>query len=83
MSAKNLHTMEPQETSRPQPALPAVEPWVDIKAVARHIGFGQTTTLKMVKQGKIPGRPVRNGAKTFWRFQLSAIDAAMKAGLGE
>ena len=51
---------------------------MDIKAVAKHIGFGPTTTLKMVKQGKLPGRPVRNGAKTFWRFQLSAIDEAMK-----
>ena len=77
-----LETVVPQ-TGSPEAitaAIPASEPWVDIVAVAKHIGFGKSTTLKMVKQGKLPGRPVRNGAKTFWRFQLSAVDQAMKSG---
>jgi hypothetical protein len=30
----------------------------------------------MVEAGKIPGKAFENGKKTFWRFQLSAVDAA-------
>lgn len=56
--------------------LPFNEPWVDLRTLAEHIGFGYQATLRMVEAGKIPGKALRNGKKTFWRFQLSAVDAA-------
>ena len=52
------------------------EPWVDVRTLANHIGFAYQTTLRMVEDGKIPGKAFQNGKKTFWRFQLSAVDAA-------
>jgi hypothetical protein len=52
------------------------EPWVDLAVLAKHIGFSYMSTRRMVAEGKIPGKALRNGKKTFWRFQLSAVDAA-------
>jgi hypothetical protein len=52
------------------------EAWVDLRTLAEHIGFGCQATRRMVEDGKIPGKPFQNGKKTFWRFQLSAVDAA-------
>jgi hypothetical protein len=52
------------------------EPWVDLAALAKHIGFSYQATRRMVEDGKIPGKALQNGKKTFWRFQLSAVDAA-------
>jgi hypothetical protein len=31
----------------------------------------------MADDGQIPGKAFQNGRKTFWRFQLSAVDAAL------
>ncbi len=56
------------------------EPWVDLKAVSNHIGFGINTTRELVVKGKIPSTPMRNGKKTHWRFKLTEVDAAIKAG---
>lgn len=53
------------------------EPWVDLRALAEHIGFEYQATRRMVEDGKIPGKAFQNGKKTFWRFQLSAVDAAL------
>jgi hypothetical protein len=53
------------------------EPWVDLRKLAEHIGFEYQATRRMVEDGKIPGKPFQNGKKTFWRFQLSAVDAAL------
>jgi hypothetical protein len=52
------------------------EPWVDLRKLAEHIGFEYQATRRMVEDGKIPGKAFQNGKKTFWRFQLSAVDAA-------
>jgi hypothetical protein len=52
------------------------EPWVDLRTLAEHIGFRYQATRRMVEDGKIPGKAFQNGKKTFWRFQLSAVDAA-------
>jgi len=57
--------------------LAAPEPWVDSAVVAKHIGFCPRKVSQMVKAGQIPGRAVRNGARVFWRFKLSLVDAAM------
>jgi hypothetical protein len=57
-------------------SISTTEPWVDIRTLAEHIGFGHQATRRMVDEGKIPGKPFVNGKKTFWRFQLSAVDAA-------
>jgi hypothetical protein len=59
------------------------EPWVDLRALAEHIGFCQGATRRMVEEDKIPGKPFVNGKKTFWRFQLSAVDAAFSQSAGE
>ena len=74
--------MQVLETSSATPASLS-EPWVDIHSVVKHIGFCDRTIKKMVKEGKLPGRAVRNGARTYLRFQLSAVDAAIKAGATE
>jgi hypothetical protein len=59
------------------------EPWVDLAALARHIGFCAGATRRMVEAGKIPGKAFQNGKKRFWRFQLSAVDAAFGQSAGE
>ena len=59
------------------------EPWVDLRALAEHIGFCQGATRRMVEEGKIPGKPFVNGKKTFWRFRLSAVDAAFAQSASE
>jgi hypothetical protein len=61
------------------PAAP-IEPWVDIATVARHIGFCERTVTKLFKSGQIPGRGFKNGKRVFYRFKLSEVDAAIKAG---
>jgi hypothetical protein len=53
------------------------EPWVDLRTLAAHIGFGPQATRRMVDAGQIPGKAFQNGKKVFWRFQLSAVDAAL------
>jgi hypothetical protein len=62
---------------RPIPVPGNPEPWVDLNAVAEHIGFSYMATRQMVQEGKIPGFPRKSGKKTFWRFKLSVVDAAM------
>jgi len=55
----------------------APEPWVDARTLTAHLHFGYQTILKMVDDGKIPGKAFQNGKKAFWRFKLSAVDAAL------
>jgi hypothetical protein len=64
-------------TPPPPPHSIEPEPWVDLRKLAEHIGFEYQATRRMVEDGKIPGKPFQNGKKTFWRFQLSAVDAAL------
>jgi hypothetical protein len=59
------------------------EPWVDLRTLAEHIGFEYQATRRMAEDGKIPGKALQNGKKTFWRFQLSAVDAAFAQSAGE
>jgi hypothetical protein len=56
---------------------PTPEPWVDLRALAAHIGFRYQATRRMAENGQIPGKCFQNGKKAFWRFQLSAVDAAL------
>lgn len=60
--------------------IPTPEKWVDIEAVCDHIGFSRNTVTKRVNEGKLPSHPVRNGKRTFHRFKLSEVDAAIKEG---
>lgn len=55
----------------------AVEPWVDAKAVAKHLGYDSRYICVLAKQGKLPGRAMPNGARFHWRFKISQVDAAM------
>jgi hypothetical protein len=56
----------------------APEPWVDVRTLADHIGFGYQTVLRMADDGLIPGKAFQSGRKTYWRFRLSDVDAALK-----
>ena len=57
---------------------PPPEPWVDIKAIMRHLSFGRTTVLRMAREGVIPGIRYSGGSKAvIWRFKISAVDAAL------
>jgi hypothetical protein len=56
-------------------AAPSWEPWVDLRRLAEHIGFEYQATRKMALEGKIPGKLIRSGKRSFWRFKLSAVDA--------
>ena len=51
------------------------EPWVDAATIGAHIGFKHDAVRKMARTGRIPGVPMKNGAKTYWRFKLSAVEA--------
>jgi len=33
---------------------PTSEPWVDLKKLAKHLGFSYGTTAKLVREGAIP-----------------------------
>ena len=67
--------------SKPCAALPPhsieIEPWVDVRTLAAHLGFSYQTTLRMADDGLIPGKAFQSGRKTFRRFKLSAVDAAL------
>lgn len=56
---------------------PQLEPWVDVHRAAEHLGFSRNMVAKMAEEGRIPGVRQRNGTRTFWRFKLSLIDAAL------
>jgi|GEM_PF-5346750 len=73
------HKKHPRAKATPVTSV-TVEPWVDIAAVARHIGFSYQQTAKMANDGLLPGWPRRSGKRTFWRFKLSEVDAWVKAG---
>jgi hypothetical protein len=55
----------------------AVERWVDLATIAKHIGFSTMYVRRMAEAGSIPGTPIRNGSKTYWRFKISLVDAAL------
>jgi hypothetical protein len=58
----------------------ATESWVDLRVVAKHIGFGYQTTRRRVMTGELPGKPFKCGKKTYWRCRLSDVDDAIKSG---
>ena len=55
----------------------ATEQWVDLRVCGKHIGFSYAVTRRMAENGQIPGTRFQNGRKAFWRFRLSAVDAAL------
>lgn len=58
---------------------PQIEPWVDAATVGAHLGFKPDHIRKLANQNKLPGVQMQNGARVYWRFKLSAVDAAMGA----
>lgn len=72
-----LHLVEPTLSKPPIPSV--TEPWVDLDTLAAHLGFGYQATRRMVIEGKLPGKPMKNGKKTFWRFRLSVVDAYLES----
>lgn len=59
------------------PAIAAPEPWVDAETVGEHIGFKADHVRVLARTGRLPGTPMKNGKRTYWRFKLSLVDAAM------
>ena len=53
------------------------EPWVDTLTVAEHLGWGRSLVAKMADTGEIPSVAHRSGKRTYRRFKLSAVDAAL------
>jgi predicted DNA-binding transcriptional regulator AlpA len=80
MELSPLNTPDPHAGNTVYAIPNPIEPWVDVHAVAKHVGICRATADKLRREGKIPGKPIRNGSKTFWRFKLSEVDEAIKAG---
>jgi excisionase family DNA binding protein len=59
------------------PADSQVEPWVDAKTIAAHIGCKHDHVRALARQGKLPGVPIRNGSRDYWRFKISQVDEFM------
>lgn len=55
-----------------------IEPWVDSKTVAAHIGFTHDYVRVMARKGIIPGKLMKNAKKEYWRFKLSEVEAFMR-----
>lgn len=64
------------EDSHSSPNVPP-EPWVDAKTLAAHLACHTSHVRKMAEAGRIPGHALANGARTFWRFKISEVDAFM------
>lgn len=58
---------------------PAPEKWVNLETVAEHVGFGVAKVTRMAKSGQIPAHIDHSGKRVFYRFKLSAVDAALKS----
>lgn len=70
----SLHLVE-----SPTKPIPAAEPWVDMDALAAHLGYSYSTVRKMVMEGRIPSISRRNGSRTYYRFKISAVDAYLES----
>ena len=57
--------------------IPINEQWVDSAAVAQYFGFTRDYVTRMARENKIPFVAIRNGAKTYRRFRLSLVEAAI------
>lgn len=53
--------------------------WKDAEQTAEHLGFSATKVRTMAKRGEIPGRPFTSGKRTYWRFKIAEVDAALAA----
>ena len=62
----------------------AIEPWVDIKAIAAHTGISTMTLTKMAASGQIPSYELPCGGKRIHRrFKLSLVDEALLRRMNE
>ncbi len=58
----------------------APEPFVRPDVVAEYLGIDTSTVVRFVRNGLIPGHPLRvSGRRTHWRFLLSEIKEAILA----
>ena len=62
--------------SEDQP-VPRNESLVDARAIAKHLGMHPVTVARLAKRGTIPSLGYKNGARTFLRFRVSAVEAAL------
>jgi hypothetical protein len=63
----------------PMPISPApLEPFVDAKAVAAHIGRSPKTVLRMAREGVIPSYCDPTMTRKHRLFKITEVDAALK-----
>ena len=53
------------------------ECWIDSQALADHLGFSRKYINAQAAKGNIPGQTFVNGKRTYWRFKISEVEAAM------
>jgi hypothetical protein len=61
-----------------QPIRQPEEPWVNAKAIARHLGCSDIHVRTMVRRGQIPARNMGMGKKRFLLFRISEVNAAVE-----
>lgn len=69
-------TRVPQKEKKLGQIIPVVEPWVDAKEIAKHLGYSLPTIRNMAEHGVIPCSFHANGARKFRRFRISDVDIA-------
>jgi excisionase family DNA binding protein len=54
-----------------------IEPWVAAAVIATHLGCSDRRVRRMAAAGELPGAQLLDGNRSYWRFKISAIDAAL------
>jgi excisionase family DNA binding protein len=56
-----------------------VEPWLDVDAIATHLGVSAITIYRWLESGRIPAHRVGK----LWRFKASEVDSWVQDGGAE
>ena len=57
----------------------ALERFVDADEAAKFLSLNRRRILELARAGKLPGHPVGEGVRRFWRFRLSELAKAVSA----
>ena len=56
------------------------EPFVDATAAGKFLHLRPRRVLELARQGCLPAYPVGDGKRRVWRFRLSELASAIRAG---
>ena len=59
------------------------EPYVDSAAAGQFLGLHPVTVMRLAREGRLPGHPVRNAKRRQWRFLLSELSSWLARQTGE